>query len=129
MISEGMRGSTVECKEKTQNNHDRLVQYISCSLHTHNSYAFGYFFCEILNFVNVVSGMLLRMTELSALGFSCIYIAQNVYLTENQEVHLIHKVLCNLLCPGNNTKEVFMKVWIHCSLSPYCICHSGNRSH
>ncbi|XP_021925145.1 innexin inx3-like [Zootermopsis nevadensis] len=57
MISKDLRGSTIECKEKRHNKQDKLVQYISYSLHTHNGYAFGYFFCEILNFVNVVGNI------------------------------------------------------------------------
>lgn len=57
MISEGLRGSTTEGRDKRKDNHDRLVQYISCALHTHGGYAFGYFFCEILNFVNVVGNI------------------------------------------------------------------------
>jgi hypothetical protein len=58
MISEGLRGYTGECKEKKKDNQDRLLRYIKSALHTHDGYAFGYFFCEILNFANVVSGML-----------------------------------------------------------------------
>lgn len=34
---------------------NRLVQYLVDTRHMHNTYSFGYFFCEILNFVNVVS--------------------------------------------------------------------------
>jgi hypothetical protein len=56
MISAGLRGSTAQALENRRDNHDRLVRYIKCAMHTHGGYAFGYFFCEILNFVNVVSG-------------------------------------------------------------------------
>jgi len=45
----------VEPKQERQAKTERLVQYIIETLHLHNSYAAGYFFCEILNFVNVVS--------------------------------------------------------------------------
>lgn len=55
MISEGIRGATVESKQERQAKSDRLVQYIIETLHLHNSYAAGYFFCEALNFINVVS--------------------------------------------------------------------------
>lgn len=55
MISEGMRGALVESKQERQARASRLVQYIVDTLHLHNSYAAGYFFCEALNFVNVVS--------------------------------------------------------------------------
>lgn len=55
MISEGMRGSMIETKQERQARSQRLVQYIIDTLHLHNSYAAGYFFCEALNFINVVS--------------------------------------------------------------------------
>lgn len=54
-ISEGMRGALIDTKEERQIRANRLVQYIYDTLHLHNSYAAGYFFCEALNFVNVVS--------------------------------------------------------------------------
>jgi hypothetical protein len=73
MISEGLRGSTTEGRDKRKDNHDRLVRYISCALHTHGGYAFGYFFCEILNFVNVVSGIL-RTVSVSTAEFSPAYV-------------------------------------------------------
>lgn len=55
MISEGMRGAMVGAKEERQHRESRLVQYLIETLHMHNSYAFGYFICEALNFINVVS--------------------------------------------------------------------------
>lgn len=55
MVSEGMRGASLESKQERQAKTERLVQYIVETLHLHNSYAAGYFFCEFLNFVNVVS--------------------------------------------------------------------------
>lgn len=55
MISEGMRGAMLESKQERQARAHRLVQYILDTMHLHNSYAAGYFFCEALNFVNVVS--------------------------------------------------------------------------
>lgn len=57
MISTGLRGFKAESKEEKENNCDRLVRYIQSALYTHNGYAFGYFFCEILNFVNVVGNI------------------------------------------------------------------------
>lgn len=73
MISEGLRGTIAESFEKRSDNHDRLVQYINCALHTHGSYAFGYFFCEVLNFVNVVSGII-RTVGISTMEFSLVYV-------------------------------------------------------
>lgn len=55
MISDGMRGPLIETKQERQQRTSRLIQYILDTLHLHNSYAAGYFFCEALNFVNVVS--------------------------------------------------------------------------
>lgn len=54
MISEGMRGALVGSKEERSHRVSRLVRYIIESLHFHNSYAFGYFLCEGLNFFNVM---------------------------------------------------------------------------
>lgn len=57
MISDGMRGAMIETKQERQARTHRLVQYIIETLHLHNKYAAGYFFCEALNFVNVISNM------------------------------------------------------------------------
>lgn len=55
IITEGMRGAIVGAtKEQREHREMRLVQYLYESLHMHNSYAFGYFLCEALNFINVV---------------------------------------------------------------------------
>lgn len=55
IITEGMRGAIMESKAERQARMQRLVQYVCETMHLHNSYAAGYFFCEALNFVNVVS--------------------------------------------------------------------------
>ncbi|XP_051163360.1 innexin inx3 [Leptopilina boulardi] len=57
MISDGMRGSMIDTKEERQARSQRLVQYVIDTLHLHNSYAAGYFFCEVLNFLNVICNM------------------------------------------------------------------------
>lgn len=57
MISEGMRGAMVDNKPERELKSQRLVKYIADTLHLHNTYAAGYFFCEALNFVNVVSNI------------------------------------------------------------------------
>lgn len=54
MITDGMRGSLVGAKEERTHRQSRLVQYLCDTLHMHNTYAFGYFLCEALNFINVV---------------------------------------------------------------------------
>jgi len=68
MISAGLRGSTAMGLVERRENQDRLVRYIKSALHTHGGYAFGYFFCEILNFVNVVS-RILRTVSVSTMEF------------------------------------------------------------
>ncbi|XP_014207948.1 innexin inx3 isoform X1 [Copidosoma floridanum] len=57
VISEGMRGATMDTKAEREIRTQRLVQYIYDTLHLHNSYAAGYFFCEALNFVNVITNI------------------------------------------------------------------------
>lgn len=57
IISEGMRGAMVESKPERQAKIERLVQYLVETMHLHNSYAAGYFFCEALNFVNTVGNI------------------------------------------------------------------------
>lgn len=54
IISHGMRGAIIGSKDERVHREMRLVQYLYDSLHQHNSYAFGYFLCEALNFINVV---------------------------------------------------------------------------
>lgn len=54
MITDGMRGSLVGVKEERTQRQSRLVQYLVETMHMHNTYAFGYFACEALNFINVV---------------------------------------------------------------------------
>ena len=83
MITEGLRGSTTERKDKRKDNCDRLVQYINYALHTHNDYAFKYFFCEILNFANVVSETF-RIGRVSALEFSPVYVTWRVQQFQTQ---------------------------------------------
>lgn len=54
MISDGLRGVLTMPIQERRSRQDRLVRYLVDSRTTHNSYAFGYFFCEFLNVVNVV---------------------------------------------------------------------------
>lgn len=54
MITDGLRGVLTIPSEERASRQSRLVHYINKSLKMHNSYAFGYFFCEMLNFLNVI---------------------------------------------------------------------------
>jgi hypothetical protein len=69
-ISEGMRGATIDTKIERHARMQRLVQYIHETMHLHNSYAAGYFFCEALNFFNVVSARLSSLVFARGLGNS-----------------------------------------------------------
>lgn len=55
MISEGLRGAITMSTEERRARQSRIVRYLVESRNTHNTYAFGYFFCEFLNVCNVVS--------------------------------------------------------------------------
>ena len=55
MISDGLRGTVVALKEQRIKRQGQIVHYLVESLNLHNYYAFAYYFCEILNFINVVS--------------------------------------------------------------------------
>lgn len=57
MISDGMRGLVTAPIVERQLRQKRLVEYIVDSLSTHNGYSFGYFLCELLNFINVVGNI------------------------------------------------------------------------
>ncbi|XP_046984997.1 innexin inx3 [Schistocerca americana] len=57
LISDGMRGALATTNEDRRARQSRLVQYIIDTLHLHNFYASGYFFCEALNFVNVIGNI------------------------------------------------------------------------
>lgn len=58
MISQGMRGMFALPLKERAPRQKRLINYILESMRTHNGYSFGYFFCEILNFVNVVANII-----------------------------------------------------------------------
>ncbi|XP_065202767.1 innexin inx3-like [Planococcus citri] len=53
-LTAGIRGPVVEVKPDDKNKLKILAKYMVQSLHTHNSYANTFIFCEILNFINVV---------------------------------------------------------------------------
>lgn len=57
MISDGLRGNTIIGPDERKGRQGRLVRYLYESLNTHNSYSFGYFICEALNFINVVGNI------------------------------------------------------------------------
>lgn len=58
MISQGMRGMFTMSVTERASHQRRLIDYIIASMRTHNSYSFGYFLCEILNFVNVIANII-----------------------------------------------------------------------
>lgn len=58
LISQGIRGMFALPPKERASRQKRLVNYILESLRTHNGYSFGYFFCEILNLVNVIANII-----------------------------------------------------------------------
>ncbi|XP_025206032.1 innexin inx3-like [Melanaphis sacchari] len=54
MIASDMHGLFVGSDETRHLKQNRLVQYFIESFHTHNTYAFSYIFCEILNIFNII---------------------------------------------------------------------------
>ncbi|KAI8429144.1 hypothetical protein MSG28_007691 [Choristoneura fumiferana] len=57
MISDGIRGSVANISDGRNKRQNRLVEYLIDTMNMHNTYSFGYFFCEALNFVNVVGNI------------------------------------------------------------------------
>jgi len=91
-ISAGLRGYTAMGLEERRDYQDKLVQYIKRALHTHGGYAFGYFFCEFLNFVNVVS-RILRTVSVSTMEFHQFMFYGKARISNVEKGrHLINKV-------------------------------------
>ncbi|XP_063379017.1 innexin inx3 [Cydia fagiglandana] len=57
MISDGIRGTVANISDDRNKRQNRLVEYLIDTLNMHNTYSFGYFFCEALNFINVVGNI------------------------------------------------------------------------
>lgn len=57
MISDGLRGAMCIGTDERKGRQGRLVKYLHVSAKTHNTYSFGYFICEILNFINVIGNI------------------------------------------------------------------------
>lgn len=55
-ITNGLRGRTLSLDER-KDQCEILVRYVKETFHMHNFYAFKYFLCDILNFVNVIFQM------------------------------------------------------------------------
>ncbi|EDV53296.1 innexin inx3 [Drosophila erecta] len=54
MITDGLRGMVSVPDDYRRDRQDRILKYFMNSLNTHNGYSFAYFFCELLNFINVI---------------------------------------------------------------------------
>lgn len=52
-ITNGLRGRTLSLEQR-QDQCELLVRYVKETFHSHNYYVAKYFFCDILNFVNVI---------------------------------------------------------------------------
>jgi hypothetical protein len=55
-ITKGLRGRTLTMEER-KGQLEILVKYVRDTFHMHNFYAFKYFLCDLLNFVNVIAQM------------------------------------------------------------------------
>ncbi|XP_037956773.1 innexin inx3 [Teleopsis dalmanni] len=54
MITEGLRGFVTIPEDYRKNRQNRIIKYLLDSMNSHSGYSFAYFFCEALNFANVV---------------------------------------------------------------------------
>ena len=61
LMSNSVSGRTLNVDER-KDGCERLVKYVRETFHMHNFYAFKYFICDILNFVNVVGQLFLLNT-------------------------------------------------------------------
>lgn len=57
LISDGLRGAMTLGPDERKGRQGRLIKYLYESMNTHNAYAFGYFICEALNFINVIGNI------------------------------------------------------------------------
>ncbi|KAK7603681.1 hypothetical protein V9T40_003680 [Parthenolecanium corni] len=65
MITDGIRGSAIAINDERKDRQKRLVNFFVDTLHMHNGYAYAYFFCELLNFINVFLNMIIIDTFLN----------------------------------------------------------------
>ncbi|XP_023179749.1 innexin inx3 [Drosophila hydei] len=54
MITDGLRGMVSMPEKYRKDRQMRIIKYFIESLNSHNGYSFAYFFCELLNFINVI---------------------------------------------------------------------------
>lgn len=65
MISDGIRGTAIADNVDRKQKKSQVVNFLKETLHMHKKYAYTYFLCELLNFVNVIVTMLLINTFLN----------------------------------------------------------------
>jgi len=53
-ITSGVRGKTILESDQRRDACENLINYLWETRGTHNGYAFKYFFCDVLNFINVI---------------------------------------------------------------------------
>ncbi|XP_073817704.1 innexin 3 [Musca autumnalis] len=59
MITDGLRGMVSIPEDYRKDRQNRIIKYLMDSLNSHAGYSFAYFFCEALNFVNVIVNIFL----------------------------------------------------------------------
>lgn len=68
-ISDGMRGVLMLPTNERLERQETVVRYLASNLNTHGAYAIRYFFCEFLNFANVVS--IISLWKINKVSVSC----------------------------------------------------------
>ncbi|XP_053946801.1 innexin inx3 [Anastrepha ludens] len=58
-ITEGLRGFITIPDDYRKDRQARIIKYLMDSLNSHNGYSFAYYFCEALNFANVILNIFL----------------------------------------------------------------------
>lgn len=76
---------------------ERLLKYLYMQLHTHNSYAYKYFFCELLNLINLV-GQIIFLKRFIGEGFQSYGIDVIFSKYENKENGFVELFPLRTLC-------------------------------
>ena len=96
----------VGSKDDRRDRQSRLVQYILDTLHLHNTYAAGYFFCEALNFINVVSFWIS-----SGIGKECVWKHNQCVTLRSLHYCRNFSNLCNVDYLASKKKVLFALNW------------------
>ncbi|XP_050424115.1 innexin inx3-like [Adelges cooleyi] len=87
MITEGMRGHHMDTVADRKTKINRLVQYCLYSRHTHNTYAYRYFLCEVFNMVIIFGNIYITNTFLGGT-----FLTYGLEILKYNQGHDIHSV-------------------------------------